>query len=181
MYKPSTYLSSCLFSYLSTSICDLFLTELVTKVKPNILTRLRFIHNWVIGNRHPVVLSSYYSRFILKYWKKKSITDQHLSSLITWIEIMPVPSCSCCICKLKHKGKGRQQLNSAQFWECPHPWVLYFLFFSQEKNNAELYKNEMLAKAEFSVSKKPNGISYSASRSLDTIEKLSPFPSLKLS
>jgi hypothetical protein len=37
MYKPSTYLvSSYLFSYLFTYVWDLFLTELVTKVKPNI-------------------------------------------------------------------------------------------------------------------------------------------------
>jgi hypothetical protein len=54
MYKPSTYLSSSyLFSYLSTyNIEDLFRTELVTKVKPNINSVE--IHPQLSGNGHPV-------------------------------------------------------------------------------------------------------------------------------
>jgi hypothetical protein len=35
MYKPSTYLVIIYFPNLSTYIWDLFLTELVTKVKPH--------------------------------------------------------------------------------------------------------------------------------------------------
>jgi hypothetical protein len=49
MYEPSTYLQVAYFSYLSAYIWDLFLTELVTKMKPNINSvELKFIHNWVI-------------------------------------------------------------------------------------------------------------------------------------
>jgi hypothetical protein len=48
MYLPSSYL----FSYLSTCISDLFLTELVTKVKPNINSAE--VHPQLSNNGHPV-------------------------------------------------------------------------------------------------------------------------------
>jgi hypothetical protein len=54
MYKPSTYLVvTYLFSYLSTYIGDLFLTELVTKVKPNI-NSVEVHPQLSNNNRHPV-------------------------------------------------------------------------------------------------------------------------------
>jgi hypothetical protein len=49
MYKPSTYL---VFIYFPTYIWDLFPTELVTKVKPNI--NAVQIHPQVSNNGHPV-------------------------------------------------------------------------------------------------------------------------------
>jgi hypothetical protein len=53
MHKPSTYLVvRYLFSYLSTYIGDLFLTELVTEVKPNINSVE--VHPQLNNNRHPV-------------------------------------------------------------------------------------------------------------------------------
>jgi hypothetical protein len=53
MYKPSTYLVVIyLFSYLSTYIGDLFPTELVTKVKPNINSVE--VHPQLSNNGHPV-------------------------------------------------------------------------------------------------------------------------------
>jgi hypothetical protein len=52
MHKPSTYLVITLFSYLSTYIRDLFLTELVTKVKPNINSVE--VHPQLSNDGHPV-------------------------------------------------------------------------------------------------------------------------------
>ncbi len=53
MYKPATYLVvTYLFSYLSTYIADLFPTELVTKVKPNINSVE--VHPQLTNNGHPV-------------------------------------------------------------------------------------------------------------------------------
>jgi hypothetical protein len=49
MYKPSTYL---VFTYFSTYLWYLFLTELVTKVKPNINSVE--VHPQWSNNRHPV-------------------------------------------------------------------------------------------------------------------------------
>jgi hypothetical protein len=58
---------------------------------------------------------------------------------------------------------------------------LNYCFSHRKKTTPKLYKNGMLARAELSfVFKKPNGVLYSQSHSLDTIEKLSPFPSLEL-
>jgi hypothetical protein len=51
MYKPSTYLVITIFSR-SSYICDLFHTELVTKVKPNINSVE--VHPQPSNNRHPV-------------------------------------------------------------------------------------------------------------------------------
>jgi hypothetical protein len=48
MYKPSSYL----FSYLSIYIWDLFLTELVTKVKQNINSVE--VHPQLSNNMHPL-------------------------------------------------------------------------------------------------------------------------------
>jgi hypothetical protein len=50
--KPSTYLVGTLISYLSTYIWDLFPTELVTKVKPNINSDE--VHPQLSSNGHPV-------------------------------------------------------------------------------------------------------------------------------
>jgi hypothetical protein len=53
MYKPSIYLVIAYFlTYLSTYIWDLFPTELVTKVKPNINSVE--VHPQLSNNRHPV-------------------------------------------------------------------------------------------------------------------------------
>jgi hypothetical protein len=53
MYKTSNYLpSSYLFSYIDTYIWDLFPTELVTYVKPNI--NLVAVHPQVSNKGHPV-------------------------------------------------------------------------------------------------------------------------------
>jgi hypothetical protein len=52
MYKPSIYLVVAFFFNLSTYIWDLFLTELVTKVKPNINSVE--VHPQLSNNRHPV-------------------------------------------------------------------------------------------------------------------------------
>jgi hypothetical protein len=52
MYKPIYLPSSYLFSYLDTYIWDLFPTELVTEVKPNINSVK--VHPQLSNNRHPV-------------------------------------------------------------------------------------------------------------------------------
>jgi hypothetical protein len=53
MYKPPTYLEVCLFSYLSAYMWDLFPTEMVPKMKPNIWTQVE-VHLQLSNNRHPV-------------------------------------------------------------------------------------------------------------------------------
>jgi len=53
MYKPTMYLpKSCLFSYLSAYLWDLFPTELVTKMKLNINSVE--VHPQLSNNGHPV-------------------------------------------------------------------------------------------------------------------------------
>jgi hypothetical protein len=56
-----------------------------------------------------------------------------------------------------------------------------FLFFSQEKTTPSFTKMKCLQKQNFLFSKSPMGFYTLQSSSLDTIEKLTPFPSLKLS
>ncbi len=52
MYKPSSYLVVTFFFYLFAYVWDLFLTELVTKVKPNINSVE--VHPQLSNNGHPV-------------------------------------------------------------------------------------------------------------------------------
>jgi hypothetical protein len=53
MYKPSTYLVDAYFpTYISSYIWDLFLTKLITKVKPNI--NLVEVHPQLSNHGHQV-------------------------------------------------------------------------------------------------------------------------------